>query len=94
MNEEQLKEIEYYASKLRSPKEICLIMGLQFDDVKDAFITKGNEVYNAYNKGQQITIVKHVDIIIKLAGEGSSAAQVMLENIINELKIKELDELT
>ena len=94
MSEEQLKEIEYYAGKLRSPKEICVIMGLQFIELKDAFIKQGNAIYEAYNKGQQLTVIKHVDIIIKLAGEGSSAAQVMLENIITELKTKEVDELT
>ncbi len=94
MTEEELKNIEFYSSRLRSPGEICLILGLNFIKMRERFINPEDAIYKAYHTGKQLTIVKHVDIIIKLAGEGSSAAQSMLENIIVELQTKEADELT
>ncbi|MBP7400199.1 MAG: hypothetical protein KA954_11465 [Chitinophagales bacterium] len=91
---EKLIEIEQLAALLFSPREICVIAELDFTEVRDCFTDVNDSIYKSYQKGKLKTIAKEREIVVKLAMEGSSASQILVEKYIDELKTKEANEIS
>lgn len=93
MTPEELQQIEELAAALMSPKEICVIMQIPFAENIQQFKNPDAEIYQAYHRGKYKTIASSRQFVIKLANEGSSAAQQMMQEFIEELKMREEDEI-
>ena len=76
-------EIENFASLLFTPKEICTMLDLDYDELEMQFITPGTEHYNAYWKGYLTTESLRRKKVIEMAKQGSTASQELLDDIIN-----------
>ena len=93
MTAQELQHIEEFASALMSPKEISVIMQMEWDEVRNRFTNPQDEIYQAYHRGKYKSIATARQFVIKLANEGSSAAQQLMQEFISELNTKEIDEL-
>lgn len=93
MTAEELQQIEDFAAALMSPREICIIMQLSWNEHQDHFKNPEHPLFQAYNRGKFKTIATAKQFIIKLANEGSSAAQQMVQDFIAELKTAEENEI-
>lgn len=89
MTQEELKYIEDLAGNFMSPKQIMIIMQMPAESLDD-FKTEGHEVFNSYQKGKLMKIAEFRQRIIKMATEGSSAAQTMVNQWIDKQKEDEL----
>lgn len=93
MTPEELQQIEDLAAALMSPREICIIMQIDWSQYRSAFVDPEDPIFQAYHRGKYKTIATSRQLVIKLAGEGSSAAQQLMQEFINELKTREEDEI-
>jgi len=84
LTDEQLKQVEEYASYFFSPKEICIILGI---DHKTTLTIEGSEFSNAYQKGSLLSQAKVRKSIIDLAQKGSSPAQALAVQMMDKIKI-------
>lgn len=94
MTEEQLKSIEDFAAALMSPKEIAIIMQISWPEFQTILSDHTHPAYMAYQRGKLKTITNARLQVIKLAQEGSSVAQQMVKEFIEELNTKEQNELS
>lgn len=93
MTDQQLQHIEEFAGALMSPKEICVIMQLDWEQHRSRFIEPTDVIYQCYQRGKLRSIAVARQFVIKLANEGSSAAQQLMQEFITEVNTKEENEL-
>ncbi|MFN0276754.1 MAG: hypothetical protein ACKVPJ_13490 [Chitinophagales bacterium] len=83
---EQLQEIEKWAGLWYNPDEICIAMGLSFEDMEIRFYDETDPVFQSYQKGKIITESKTRQKIQKLASDGSPSAQLLAHKYSNGQK--------
>lgn len=87
--QEQIDQIQEYASSFFSPQEIAIIMDLNTPEFILMFSAEG-PVKNAYNKGRLIQEAKLRKVILELAAKGSSPAQTLAMDIIKNSKLSNI----
>lgn len=90
MNQETLKEIETLAGALLSPKEICIVTGLNYEQHKEYFFEPQHPIFIAYQKGLLQLKYDLNTANIKFAKQSSSHAMNkvirQLDKLINAIQ--------
>jgi hypothetical protein len=93
--EEQLKEIEQFASRAFTVREIAIIIGVPVDVFEKCFFNDAHPVHVAYMRGSLSAQLEIRNALYNSALSGSSPAQVEIAksftNQINYLKILKSD---
>ena len=87
-----LEQVKVLGSLNYTPKEIAVIMELDYDDVSQAMEDKNSEFYRHYMGGFYETDIKVRKSIFKLAEAGSSPAQTLAIKIIEQNDTKRNNE--
>lgn len=89
MEQNKLDNITNWASLYFTPKEICILEELDFEEFEIRFVAEADEVYKAYQKGALKAEAERRIKIKKLANDGSSQAQTLIENLRNNQIVNE-----
>lgn len=78
LNEKQLKEVEEFA-QLESfgLEDICLAVGISYEEGKREFESKEGHFYKAILRGRLLSKAQHAQKIKTLSKQGSSPAQTL-----------------
>ena len=85
LTEDELKEVENFASLWFSPKEIAVILDKEFDEMK-----ADSSFQRYYDSGKLKSHAEMRKAIKKLALHGSSPAQTLAMKMIEHQNIKDL----
>lgn len=90
LSEEQLKQVQEYASLFLTIDEIAILLEIDFSDLKKAVCSKTNSAYKAYNKGKLLTKIELRKNVIKMAKHGSPQAELLVEDYQKKQRLKEV----
>ena len=90
MNDEQLSQIEHYASLLLTVSDIAMLMDLDEDWFREVVRLKSTPAALAYHKGKLNTKVKLRESVIRFAEKGSPQAEQLAESYFLNQKKSEL----
>lgn len=93
LTDEQLEVLGEYASLLFSPREIALVLNLDFTEFIDEITNEKAQAYRVYNLAIIDTKKRLRAKNLKLAEQGSPVAQAVAEQYIADLKVAENDDL-
>lgn len=91
LTDEQLMQIESYASDLMTWREIAILLDIPGDELREDFMTENSPASRAYNKGKTITILALRSSVVQNAKRGSPQSEVLVLDLINNQKINETD---
>lgn len=86
LTDEELQQIEEFAGLLFTPEQIAVLMDLPEADLNTAIRSPGHVAYLAYQKGYLMASATLRRSIIKLASQGSTPAQKMMLDLLQEIK--------
>lgn len=88
LNSETLQEIRTLAGLFYTPKEVCMMLDIEFRLFKAALADEDSEIYNSYHGGRLQADMKFREKVISLANLGSSPAQTLVAKLIESSQIK------
>lgn len=91
LTEAQIAEITDLATLFFTPKEIAVMLELDWNKFKFQVELPDSDAYKAFYSGRLQSEVDLRKSIIKLAKSGSSPAQTMALDLFNASKIKMID---
>lgn len=91
ITDEDLTLIEEMAALYYTPKEICIIVELKYDEAKNEIEKEEGKFYEAFQRGRLQSETDLRRSILMLAKAGSSPAQTMAMDLLNKSKVKMLD---
>lgn len=91
INDEDLAEIQAFGATFLTPKEIAIIMEMDQHSFIEACSDESTKIYKSYHSGRLKSEFELRQAVYKLAKSGSSPAQTMMLDLINESKQKMLD---
>lgn len=80
----QLEEISNYAALLFTPKEICCVLELNYEDMGTFFRAEDSPIYKAYYKGHYLAKAKQRKQVFDCADAGSAQAQQQVESYFEQ----------
>ncbi len=86
-----LEEIKKFSGWFYTPREIAIILEIDVEFMIDACQEEGNQLHQAFYAGQLISESELRSSILKLAKSGSSPAQTMALEMLNNTKMKMFD---
>lgn len=84
LNESQLQELENFAYRTFTVRQIALILEVDEDELRQAIDTTDSPEYKAYNKGKLLIDTELRQSEIELALRGHSDAQRRVRDYINQ----------
>lgn len=91
LSEDQLSQIEEYASNLMTWHEIAILLDLTPHLLIDEFMKEDSLAFRAYNKGKVNTLLEIRKSMVRNAKQGSPHSEVLAMELINHQKINETD---
>jgi hypothetical protein len=85
MNEEELKEAEYFASLLLTDEELNDVLELPAMTVQRALSSRDNELGKAIRKGRMLTKCELHESILTTARRHSTPAQQMAADLLRKI---------
>ncbi len=89
MTEEQLSIIDDMAAHFMTPKEIAIVLGVNYDEFQLILSDPSSEEYCHYHKSKITSILEIRRKVVKMAKSGSPQAEMLVAGFMNEQKIKE-----
>lgn len=91
LTKEQLDQVRQLAALFYTPKQIAIMLELDFSYLHTAMSIEESDVYKAYWAGWFQSDMEYRKQVKRLADLGSSPAQTLLGKIIEDAKLKLLD---
>lgn len=91
LTNEQLQMLERCGAALTKPSEAARLVGMSVDDLKIQLTDPECAAYEYYYRGLENTRLELRERTIAIAKQGSSPAQTLSFNLINELSIELYD---
>lgn len=83
---EQLEELEHMAGLQFTLKEIAVILSVDFEALRRAYLDEDSAVRNGMEKGRLLSEAKLREVLKRDALQGSPTAQKDFINLINKAK--------
>jgi len=89
MTEEQLSIIDDMAAHFMTPKEIAIVLEVDYESFQLALSDPTSQEYSHYHKSKITSILEIRRKVVKMAKSGSPQAEMLVTGFMNEQKIKE-----
>lgn len=91
ITQEELEEVERLAALYFTPREIALMLQINFSEILPQFDIEDGNFYSSFQSGRLQSEVDLRKGILQLAKAGSSPAQTMAMDLFNKSNAKMLD---
>jgi len=89
MTDEQLAIIDDMAAHFMTPRDIAIVLGVDYNDFQLSLSDPSSEEYSHYHKSKITSILEVRRKVVKMAKSGSPQAEILVTGFMNEQKIKE-----
>ena len=89
MTDEQLAIIDDMAAHFMNPKEIAIVLGVDYDAFILLLSDPSSDEYSHYHKSKITSILEIRRKVVKMAKSGSPQAEMLVTGFMNDQKIKE-----
>ncbi len=90
LTEDKLKELKELAGLFFSPKNIAMIMEIDYSELKEKLQDENTEVYKSFNSGRLHREAEIRKSILEHASRGSAPAQTISVKFMEDSKLEDL----